>query len=233
MNDNIVHADHRKFDIRAIPEKGLGVIATDPIDEGEVIISEAPLITQALARNEITIAASLVPKSMDEKRQYLSLANCHKKSRFQPLHGIFETNALPCGNNTPEFGTIASKAGIFLLCSRFNSSCTPNVHNCWNEERGVLVMRALKHIAQGEELCICYCSEWQPRDVRQAKFEAAFGFTCSCACCSLDGDALISSDRRRTQLGRLYNEIGRCADDPALGVKKVSLLIIILKLTLV
>jgi hypothetical protein len=122
----------------------------------------------------------------------------------------------------PGFGAIANKAGIFLQCSRFNSSCTPNVYNCWNEEGGVMVMRALKPIAQGEELCICYCHEWQPRDVRQDKFKAKFGFTCTCASCSLDGEALISSDRRRTQLGILYHEIAKCASDPVLGVKKVS-----------
>jgi len=219
----------RKFVIRAIPDKGLGVIATDPIDEGEVIISEAPLFTQALARNADTIAASLAQKSTDEKRQYLSLANCHKTNRFNPLHGIFETNALPCGDNMPSLGTIASKAGIFLQCSRFNSSCTPNVHNWWNEEAGVLVMRALKPIAQGEELCICYCNEWRPRSIRQKAFKAKFGFTCTCANCSLDGESLINSDHRRTQLGFLYDEIEKCASDPVLGVKKVKLALNLLR----
>jgi hypothetical protein len=189
-----------------------------------VIISEAPLFTQTQAGNADTVAASLAQKSTDEKRQYLGLANCHKTSRFNPLHGIFKTNALPCGENMPGFGAIASTAGIFLQCSRFNSSCTPNVHNRWNEEGGVMVMRALKPIAQGEELCICYCNEWQPRDIRQDGFKAKFGFTCTCTSCSLDGEALISSDRRRTQVGLLYHEIAKCASDPVLGVKKVSLL---------
>ena len=207
-----------------MPEKGLGVVATDPIDEGEVIISEAPLFTQVRARNADTIAASLAHKSMDEKRQYLSLANCHKTSRFKPLQGIFETNALPCGENMNDFGVAASKAGLFLQCSRFNSSCTPNVRNCWDEEGGVMVMRALKAIARGEELCICYCSGWLPRDIRQDRFKDQFGFTCTCATCSLDGEALVNSDRRRMQLRRLYDEIGNCASDPVLGVKKVSLL---------
>jgi SET domain len=225
-----VYADQRKFIVQAILGKGLGVVATDPIDRGEVIISEAPLFTQGLARNEHTIAASLAPKSMDEKREYLRLANCRDSTKVNPLQGIFETNTLPCGDNMQEFGVTASKAGIFLLCSRFNSSCTPNVHNWWDEEGGVIVMRALKPIERGEELCICYGGEWQPRDLRQEKFRSKFGFTCTCTSCSLDGEALMSSDRRRTRLGILYHEIGSCADDPVLGVKKVSLLGVILGL---
>ena len=159
-----------------------------------MIISEAPLLTQDRARTD-SIVASLAQKSTDEKRQYLSLANCHKTSRFNPLYGIYETNALPCGENMPGSGVTTSKGGIFLQCSRFNSSCTPNVHNCWDEEGGVIVMRALKPIARGEELCICYWGEWEPRDIRRDKLKADFGFTCTCASCSLDGEALISSDR--------------------------------------
>jgi len=92
-----------------------------------------------------------------------------------------------------------------------------------------MVMRALKPIAQGEELCICYAEEWQPCDIRQGQFQAKFGFTCTCASCSLDGEALISSDRRRTQLGLLYHEIGKCASDPAMGVKKVKIALKLLR----
>lgn len=186
-----------------------------------MIISEAPLFTQIWTRNERTIAASLAQKSTDEKRQYLSLTNCHPTSRYRPLQGIFETNALPCGENMPGFGAVATEAGIFLQCSRFNSSCTPNVHNFWKEEGGVIVMRAMTRIARGEELCLCYAKEWHPRSVRQAAFRDRFGFTCTCACCSLDVEASASSDRRRTQLGVLYHEIGNCASDPVLGVQKV------------
>lgn len=200
----------------------MGVIATHPIDAGELIISEAPLFTQTLVRSASTIAASLATKTPDEKRQYLNLTNCRKSAQYNPLRGIFETNALPCGVNMPESGPVANKAGIFLQCSRFNSSCMPNVHNCWDEDGGVIGMRALKPIARGEELCISYCGEWMTRDARRSLLKAKFGFTCNCASCSLDGEALTLSDRRRMQLETLHGEIAKCAYNPVLGVKKVS-----------
>jgi hypothetical protein len=217
----------QKFVIKDIPGKGLGAVATRMMEKGEVIISEAPLFTQGRDKQNSTIIRSLTEKSDQDKRKFLELANCHKadpKFKNSPFLGIFDTNALPCGVNDSSSGEFATTGGLFLQCSRFNSSCTPNVHNYWNEKRGVIFLRALKDIAEGEELCLCYSGEWLPRNERRKKLKEKFKFLCRCATCSLDGDQQLRSDERRAQLGALYEEIGGCARDPALGVKKVSFL---------
>ena len=215
----IIPLDDPKFAIQSVSGKGMGVIAVRPIAKGEKILSEAPLFTQALARSVDTIAESLGPKTRDEKRQFLELTNCHR-GKLPHILGIFETNALPCGNNG--MGEIASTGGLFLQGSRFNSSCVPNVNNYWNESQQVIQFRALRSIAEGEELCISYKDGWKPRADRRLGLQKIFGFECHCVACSLLGDELLSSDRRRMTLNRLFGEIGQCGNRPAEGVQKVG-----------
>jgi hypothetical protein len=209
--------DDSKFVIKPIPGKGMGVVAIGPIAKGEVILSEAPLFTQQLGWNMRTIVQSLVLKTADERRKFLELTNCHQGKLLYV--GIFKTNALPCGNN--DRGERASKAELFLQGSRFNSSCVPNVNNYWNERRQVIEFRALRAIPEGDELCIAYTTELKSRANRQTELWGNFGFECHCAACSLSGDELRASDHRRTTLDNLYNEIGQCANRPAVGIQKV------------
>jgi len=212
--------DDPKFVIKSIPSKGMGVVATHPIAKGEVVLSEAPLFTQQHSRSVATIASSLSLKTADEKRRFLELTNCHQ-GRHLHIKGIFETNALPCGNNGNLAHESASKAGLFLQGSRFNSSRVPNVNNYWNERRQVIEFRALRDITEGEELCIMYKSEMESRASRRSQLREHFGFDCHCATCSLSGDELSASDHRRTTLDSLYDEIGKCGSQSAVGIRKV------------
>jgi len=190
--------DDPKFVIKPIPGKGMGVVATGPIAKGEVVLSEAPLFTQQLGWNMLTIVQSLLPKTADEKCQFLELTNCHQ-GKLPHYVGIFQTNTLPCGNNSRR--EIASKAGLFLQDSRFNSSCVPNMCNYWNERRQVIGFRALRNIAEGEELCITYTSEMMSRASRKSQLQESFGFDCHCAACSLSGDELNASNHREDDAG--------------------------------
>ena len=137
------------------------------------------------------------------------------------MMGIFLTNALPCGVNDDILGTVASTAGIFLQGSKLNSSCRPNVNNFWNNEKKVIVFHALKNIAEGEELCISYTQTLAPRATRRTNLQANFGFECRCAACSLPDHEQRESDRRRSRAKELFDQIGRCGNRPAEGVKKV------------
>lgn len=200
----------------------MGIIAIRPISEGEEIFSEAPLFTQELGPTEQAIARSMAPKTKEEKRQFIELTNCHRGK--QPhLTGIFLTNALPCGYNDGMVGSVAAKAGIFLRGSRFNSSCIPNINNYWNEEKQAIAFHALQSIAAGEELCISYCQTLAPRSARRIELQTEFGFECRCAACSLSGEKQLASDRRRSAVKKLFDEIGRSGSQPAEGVKKVEL----------
>ena len=208
------------YRVESILGKGRGIIANRSIDRGTVILSEAPFILQTLGLTQSTIKDSLSRKSVEDQRRYLELKNCHRGT-LPPLLGIFRTNALPCGSHDSFTGQTADTAGIFLQGSLFNSSCLPNVNNCWDPTNRVIVFRALRDIAEGEELSICYKNLFDARDARRSELRTNFRFDCQCAACSLSGEALQLSDQRRMTLKGLYHEIPSYANQPSVGVTKV------------
>jgi len=195
----------------------LGVKATRLILRGELILAEKPLFTQDIIRTDQTIFTSLTQLDKNGKREFLKLHNCHAGESSIPFRGIFETNCLPLGDNSLFEGHVASTAGIFLVCSRFNSSCTPNVNNYWDGESEQEMMFALRDILEGEELCICYSNFTQPRAERMENLQRKFGFPCTCEACSLTGAELEESDSRRQELADLWDKIGASASNPRGG----------------
>lgn len=128
-----IEKSEHPFVIRESPgRRGMGAFAIRQIAQGERILFEQPLFIQNRVRSAAYVAAALSAKTQDEKKEYASLFNCHSTRKVQPLMGIFNTNALPCGVNDGSLGIHASLAGIFLKACRFNSSCTPNSNNRWN-----------------------------------------------------------------------------------------------------
>lgn len=167
--------------------------------------------------------AALARCTPAQQTQFFRLHNCHG-ARYPAALGIFETNVLPCGGNDAH-GHVAQRGGLFLLAARFNSSCVPNVNNHWDAARGVLVFRALRDIAQGEELCLGYGKLLARRDERRAELRAKFGFECACEACSLQGKALAESDTRRECLAMIYNaHLKGMYDDPMECVGEVRCL---------
>ena len=46
-------------------------------------------------------------------------------------------------------------------------------------------------------------------------------FVCACDACELEGEEGEESDRRRTAIRRLFEDVGRCGKEPTLGMRKV------------
>jgi len=211
------------FTIVPIEGKGQGVIARRFVSKGELVLAEPPLIVQSprdMTPESIRLALSQLPTA--KQREYLSLANCHRKA-MHALLGIFQTNSFPLGNSSELTGERADQSGIFLQASRFNSSCLPNIIHVYDENTRKENLYAVKDIAEGEELCVSYLAAllFHPRAERRAVLERNFKFVCTCGACSLEGLALQESDSRREEIGRLYEEIG-CGGNPREVLVKVG-----------
>ncbi|RPD54918.1 SET domain-containing protein [Lentinus tigrinus ALCF2SS1-7] len=204
-----------------IAGKGQGLVATRPIAKGELVLAEAPLFTQPLFGSNATILAALTNLSDANQRLYFSLANAWMGVHPPPL-GIFKTNALPCGDHDESKGVAADTGGLFPLGSRFNSSCEPNITNYWDANGHQITFWAVRDIAEGEELCICYGTLLANRAERRAKLQSYFRFVCNCVACAREGAALKASDDRRVTISRLYDEIAGCESKPAVGIRKVK-----------
>ena len=72
---------------------------------------------------------------------------------------------------------------------------------------------ASRAISKGEELLTSYIQPSQTRDRRQAYLTAHFGFACACEACSLQGDALATSNSRRSRIAWLDHQLTQCAGD--------------------
>lgn len=217
-----IEEQEESFFVQDVAGKGKGIVAARSIRRGEFLFSEPPLFTLPPSPTNSTILGALTKCTREEQRQYFALANSYK-SRLLPALAIFETNFLLLGNGTLQADRRQKDmAGIFILASRFNSSCTPNISKSWDEIRNVMVFRTLRDIAEGEELCFNYCGVLGTKQERKQELLEDFGFDCICSACQLDGEEALESDKRRSTVARLFDEVGRCGKEPTLGIRKAS-----------
>ncbi|CAJ1416920.1 unnamed protein product, partial [Effrenium voratum] len=203
----------RKARVQSRGRKGLGVVATEPLERGELILEEAPLLTFQDQSFDVLfgdlqeiLADDRAFEHWDESLKQSVQSNFSEESasKFWDLAdtcgeektalGIARTNAL---------GLTDESAGLFLNLSRFNHSCRPNVHHSWQEDRGIQVLKAVRDIPQGEELCISYLSFLTlcaPRRERLGELSDRFGFDCECEACARSS---ANSDWQRERLSQL------------------------------
>ena len=109
--------------------------------------------------------------------RFFELSTCSSFQHEPRELGIFLTNAMRTSGASSVFGQV----------SRINHSCCPNVHHSWNELHGELTLHAACDIEEGTELSICYIplavARGVPRQVRQERLRANFGFWCECEMC--------------------------------------------------
>ncbi|KAG1653290.1 hypothetical protein FOA52_009152 [Chlamydomonas sp. UWO 241] len=118
---------------------------------------------------------------------------------------IFQTNALPLGSSSD-----GVDRGLFLVASRLNHSCQPNVETRWNAGLGGATVHATSDIAAGDELAysyVAYDTLFSPRAQRRALLAQGWGFQCGCAACALEGDRARQSDARRRALRPMSDAI--------------------------
>lgn len=69
------------------------------------------------------------------------------------------------------------------------------------------VIHACRDIEVGEELLTSYISPEQDQKARKSFLSQQFGFLCACEACSLVGQDMVRSDKRRKALRSLDNRI--------------------------
>ncbi|KAG6004958.1 hypothetical protein E4U21_000581 [Claviceps maximensis] len=216
--DDIVHSSRGEplFDIRDVPGKGRGLIAREEIPRGTLVLVEKPLVVVPPVSASASISAigeavkwnianQLRQRSRTEVRQFLSLHNNFRRRRrggggtLHPFHGIFQTNALPCGPGS-------STGAVYATVSLINHSCRPNCGHSWDSEAEHETIYAIRDIVAGEEITITYL-EGGSHAERAESLNVSFGFACSCELCRLSTAELRASDDRRARMKLLDRAI--------------------------
>ena len=214
---NDIVQDCTAFALKRMPNQGLGGYATRSLARGECILTEQPLLHWKVVKGEaIThegVEARLSAQSKDAQRAFWSLSQNAEHGTMKHAFGIWLTNAYPTDGTSADPDERSS--AVFTHICRLNHSCSPNLHCHWNATLGAQTVYALCDIEQGEELTVSYLPTLErPRATRRDALQANFGFTCQCVSCSLTGNALAASERRRTRLEGL-EEAMRAAADPS------------------
>ncbi|KAF5834973.1 hypothetical protein DUNSADRAFT_8073 [Dunaliella salina] len=120
-----------------------------------------------------------------------------KMTKFNCFGDNREDDALCAVSGRPSAGHI----GIWGPFAMLNHSCAPNTMNYVVDtaNQGIMVVRAAKAIAQGEEVTISYMGRPQLRPVgpRQVKLLSDYGFECDCQRC-------LQEQALEEKLGDLY-----------------------------
>lgn len=198
-----------KYKTSSIPNKGLGLIVTEKILAGELIVSEEPLVfvsySQAVSARFSSLQKNPLKKNFDslvvEKREValkLFSARGLKPGDAGFETDVFKTNSMPCGEDERNGGA------IYSTISRINHSCKPNANHFWDASQNKELIHALRDIETGEEITIFYGHHLHSnRKERQADLLQKFAFTCGCEVCSLTGQDLVESNRAKRSLALL------------------------------
>ncbi|KDQ25361.1 hypothetical protein PLEOSDRAFT_1066483 [Pleurotus ostreatus PC15] len=201
------------FEVTQLPGKGMGLVALRDIEPGQLLIREKPLFTvpsQISSSPASLIWSSLARVTPSERDAFLNLSYVHFPPHLSPEDhpeevalAIFQTNAVSAGDNV----------GIFPQMARLNHGCSSafNAVYSWRESEGVLVVHALKEIRKGEELLTTYTDTKRPRRHRREYLSTQYGFSCTCAVCSLPSQQSRASDRRLNAMVDKYQRLSTWA----------------------
>jgi hypothetical protein len=201
------------YEIRAIPGKGYGCIALQPLARGTRILADSPLLIVPLADYmESDIEHAFTTLTPEQKDLYFTLHSGHgqpasawpssihpsvparERARIQEQHqartgtkptliSIFQTNCMEMN----------AGAAVFPHAARFNHACNPNACFSWNPDVGKETIHTMRQVETGEEITLSYCDV-----VRDKRLH--YGFMCDCPACGDEDDegsfAYKSAERR-------------------------------------
>jgi hypothetical protein len=209
------------IEVRESPSKGLGIFAKFNIPRGTRVISEPALLE---VRREGNSNAKDIVQTFEE-------LTSSQQELFLQLHG-YACDSFKCAAeremeqawqdiselHRKVLSIYAANAfgNIYLLGSRINHSCLPNVNFAYNSKLKEETFHTIRNIMVGEELTIMYINGTnRTKDQRKTELKK-WGFVCSCSTCE-DTPRGKQREKMRVQLFSLDQEL---AMDAKFGTNK-------------
>eukprot|EP00095_Tigriopus_kingsejongensis_P000746 maker-scaffold273_size229271-snap-gene-1.18 protein:Tk00746 transcript:maker-scaffold273_size229271-snap-gene-1.18-mRNA-1 annotation:"hypothetical protein FOMPIDRAFT_1029454" len=223
------------FEVRPIPGKGLGVVATRNVSPGTLLIDEGPLLLldPPCKRNDIlkllgcrlfsSINMRSTPDRIRAQIHQMILEKLVQKldpDQLRLLYSLTDKSDESSGSrsdrstkslwgiwqtNSIPLGSYRV-SGIFPTVVRLNHSCRPNAHHIWDAESGREQVWVVGDIRAGQEITISYVRTFCSKKFRQSLLMERFGFLCSCEACSMEGMASELDDKYRLEIDRLAQQ---------------------------
>ncbi|KAK5652051.1 hypothetical protein OQA88_10827 [Cercophora sp. LCS_1] len=196
----LVPATEESFKVQDIPGKGAGVVATERIAKGQVVMVELPLVirigdpspwNRPGALQVVQQAAKGLVK--DDQNRLLQMA---RQGRGYILDDIFKTNAFHISVEG------ISHTALYPEIARMNHACVTR----YSSRTLTMEIMAYEDVEPGEELTISYLPMNLPYKQRQ-QLISEWGFACTCSLCR-DKKGRAVSDQRRTQVRDILEFLG-------------------------
>ncbi|QKF93531.1 SET domain-containing protein [Fadolivirus algeromassiliense] len=214
-----------------IKNKGFGMIATNNIKKGEIIIRDTPftirsnkiyseifqLIYEALNDPDISSKfMKLQPKSLenyninkDRIKNELEIVKNYNADMYNYFinNYTFDDILLLCAKYMSNAFDFKGKPAFLFVGTLLNHSCLPNV--IFGERDGIMVFMTVKSISKGEEICDNYIDITMPKNERKKHLLEQYGFECNCERCTekesycyiSDNKSIIIEQKRLSEFG--------------------------------
>ncbi|CAG8951278.1 hypothetical protein HYFRA_00008027 [Hymenoscyphus fraxineus] len=202
-------ANDAPFELKPSPGKGWGCFAKTNIAEGSLIYREEPLLVVPRRLSQATeadIHAAVNQLGERERRIYSWL----RKNGDATKKYTYYRDAL--SDNYHQLKKLSkTHSHLYVVHSRFNHSCVPNMKVVHNPNNVQLESYAFRDIMAGEEITFSYWqSLYKTSAQRREMLQEVKSFVCDCRAC-VPGTAFQeqSDSRRRLLRGLKFLRIGK------------------------
>ncbi|TPX09823.1 uncharacterized protein E0L32_009014 [Thyridium curvatum] len=213
VNQDIVRTLPARYNVVPIPGKDMGVTAKQPLNRGDLIMSNtasmmidyAAFETLPHADLQKIQAAGVDALPTAHRARFLNLSTHNPtEGYYQRVEKLLATNAFDIdvddGGETEFFV-------VFPEIARFNHDCRPNADYWFDPETLTQYIHAVRPIAAGEEITISYMDPVNTRKNRMHKLHHVWGFKCSCSQCTKPRLISRDSDDRVRQIQALRADL--------------------------
>lgn len=188
------------IEVKESTGKGLGVFAVTDIPCGARVLAEEPLLKADEGNGSAKDILSAFKKlSVSQQHLYLQLRGfagaAFKRSAEKEIGRAWQAMSL-AERDILAIWAANAFGHVYLLGSRFNHSCIPNINFAYNPALNKETFHAVRNIAAGEELTITYIDGMnRTRGQRQAELNER-GFVCDCPACENTKDGQRKEEKR-------------------------------------
>ena len=190
--------------MRLTSHKGFGLFATQDIPRGTCIVTEPSLITVPPSEPDCEhiwkafknlkseqhdhVCGLFVPTTVNSclsghvrrkllRHQYTSVSLIAAVEDELKMRTVFSSNCMDMGFNG-QYGQ-----GLFLIASRLQHSCVPNVQQGYNATLKMSTVYVTRDVKEGEELTRSYIQHVYNDYEQRADLLSRWNFKCDCVAC--------------------------------------------------
>ncbi|KAK0729546.1 hypothetical protein B0H67DRAFT_476558 [Lasiosphaeris hirsuta] len=191
--------DALPYEVRDVPGKGKGAVATRRIEKGRVVLIDHVMV---LATTEFPAdvmheeVQELLSRGVEQLNESESVYGLAKKGREE--QGLTEVEDVLLTNSFEIAIEDQSYMWIFPDLSRLNHACKTTL---------AMTVWSSRDIEPGEEITITYSDTDQTYAERQKTFAQVWGFDCTCSLCTAPEQQRNASDKRRLRIHMLRERV--------------------------